>query len=261
MKVVKRKVVWDSKMKAEEKEKYFEAGESDVVFDDAKAEFLFKKGYCIVCVSVYPRSNFVIVGCENGLIGVIDHKKKRMVCYITYFFKRDAGVKITSINHLPSEPNKYFIVSTLEGCVYYGRISEGAQADKNPNEMMVDRMKFVDYMMQEKPVVKEGTLKQELYPSRVSAYLKGFEKNVEKKKEDFSPQKCADVYEKCIKERKFNTEMLENYVREIREDENNNNGPKNRVGNSQIFTMKIDPSGRAIVMGGVSGVGNYFLKK
>jgi hypothetical protein len=69
------------------------------------------------------------------------------------------------------------------------------------------------------------------------------------------------VYEKCIKERKFSAEMLENYVRDIREDENNNNRPQNRVGNSQIFTMKIDPSGKAIVMGGVSGVGNYFLKK
>jgi hypothetical protein len=72
----------------------------------------------------------------------------------------------------------------------------------------------------EKPAVKEGTLKQELYPSRVSTYLKSFEKNVEKKKEDFSPQKCADMHEKCIKERKFNAEILENYVREIREDEN-----------------------------------------
>jgi hypothetical protein len=129
-------------------------------------------------------------------------------------------------------------------------------------------MWFVDYMMPDKPVVKEGAVSSDSYPSRISEYLKRFEKKTTKqttstKKLNTPLVKHLDLSIESKLLSKAKTENLENiFVEKFRENEKDEIFlPQNRIGPAQIYTLKIDLKGERIVMGGVSGVGSLFLKE
>jgi hypothetical protein len=158
----------------------------------------------------------------------------------------------------------------LEGCIYYGRLEKIEDSKKNKLENMLDdNMWFVDYMMPDKPVVKEGAVSSDSYPSRISEYLKRFEKKTTK--QTTSTKKLStpliDHLDLSIGSSKSlskaKAEYLENiFVEKFRENEKDEIYlPQNRIGPAQIYTLKIDLKGERIVMGGVSGVGSLFLKE
>jgi hypothetical protein len=140
------------------------------VVKEVKKSINSSKGFQVVKIAVKVGiPSYAIIGSANNLITIIDLNKKDIIAFNDFLCKFWKVTVITSINFIS---NFFFVVTTLSGRVYIGKIEEESDSKNNDDKIpLFSNLDEINYLLPPCPKA-DVNFDKDLYPKSNADFFK-----------------------------------------------------------------------------------------